>query len=396
MILRSAKAGRKVPRWQRPIRRGILSAIGPEEENAGIGGSVWPARWRFGAASGGAGAEERRHPADVLPGQPAQRLDPRGGDDLDGRARSWALFNNLVRVRPAEAAEQPRDDRARPRRESGRWSADGKELTFKLREGVKWHDGKPFTAEDVECTFDLLTGKGERKLRTQPAQVLVRQRREGHDQRRLRGHLPPQAAAAVAAWRCSPRATRRSIPATCRPAQMRTKPVGTGPFKFVEFKQNGDHQARPQHRLLEEGQALSRRHRVSPSCRTAATAILGFVSGRFDMTFALGRHHPAAEGHQGAGAQRAVRGRVDEQQHQPDPEPRRAAVRQSRDPPRAWRSRIDRKAFIDIINQGDGRCRRHDAAAARRRLGPAARRCSTPCRATAPTSRRTAPRPARS
>src|SRR5215475_1747117 len=34
------------------------------------------------------------------------------------------------------------------------WSEDGTELTFKLREGVKWHDGKPFTAGDVRCTFD--------------------------------------------------------------------------------------------------------------------------------------------------------------------------------------------------------------------------------------------------
>jgi peptide/nickel transport system substrate-binding protein len=35
------------------------------------------------------------------------------------------------------------------------WSEDGKELTFKLRPGVKWHDGKPFTAADVKCTWDL-------------------------------------------------------------------------------------------------------------------------------------------------------------------------------------------------------------------------------------------------
>src|SRR5215212_10189552 len=39
------------------------------------------------------------------------------------------------------------------------WGEDGKELTFKLRQGVKWHDGKPFTAKDVKCTFDLLQGK---------------------------------------------------------------------------------------------------------------------------------------------------------------------------------------------------------------------------------------------
>src|SRR6476661_1727037 len=37
------------------------------------------------------------------------------------------------------------------------WTAneDGSALTFKLRQGVKWHDGKPFTAKDVKCTWDL-------------------------------------------------------------------------------------------------------------------------------------------------------------------------------------------------------------------------------------------------
>ncbi|HEX3538503.1 MAG TPA: ABC transporter substrate-binding protein, partial [Stellaceae bacterium] len=48
------------------------------------------------------------------------------------------------------------------------WDEDGKALTFKLRDGVKWHDGKPFTANDVKCTWDLLTGKGSAKLRLNP------------------------------------------------------------------------------------------------------------------------------------------------------------------------------------------------------------------------------------
>src|SRR6516162_7540006 len=45
------------------------------------------------------------------------------------------------------------------------WSEDGTELTLPLRHGVKWHDGRPFTAADVKCTWDLLTGKSADKLR---------------------------------------------------------------------------------------------------------------------------------------------------------------------------------------------------------------------------------------
>ena len=42
------------------------------------------------------------------------------------------------------------------------------ELTLKLRQGVKWHDGKPFTAADVKCTIDLLLDTGSEKLRVNP------------------------------------------------------------------------------------------------------------------------------------------------------------------------------------------------------------------------------------
>jgi peptide/nickel transport system substrate-binding protein len=37
-------------------------------------------------------------------------------------------------------------------------SADGKVWTFKLHDGVKWHDGQPLTAEDVAYTFNLIKG----------------------------------------------------------------------------------------------------------------------------------------------------------------------------------------------------------------------------------------------
>src|SRR5271166_2651221 len=48
------------------------------------------------------------------------------------------------------------------------WDSSKTELRFRLHEGVKWHDGKPFTASDVKCTWDLLLGKSNEKLRLNP------------------------------------------------------------------------------------------------------------------------------------------------------------------------------------------------------------------------------------
>src|SRR5262249_57483229 len=48
------------------------------------------------------------------------------------------------------------------------WNEEGTELTLPLRQGVTWHDGRPFTAKDVQCTWDLLTDRGNDKLRINP------------------------------------------------------------------------------------------------------------------------------------------------------------------------------------------------------------------------------------
>src|SRR5258708_36042684 len=54
------------------------------------------------------------------------------------------------------------------------WDEDKSQLTFRLGQGVKWHDGKPFTAKDVQCTWDLLTGKSNDKLRINPRKAWYR------------------------------------------------------------------------------------------------------------------------------------------------------------------------------------------------------------------------------
>lgn len=45
-------------------------------------------------------------------------------------------------------------------------SEDGKVWTFHLRKDVKWHDGTPFTAEDVKATFDRITDEKAPKTHT--------------------------------------------------------------------------------------------------------------------------------------------------------------------------------------------------------------------------------------
>ena len=96
-----------------------------------------------------------------------------------------AVFNNLVVFDPAkphESIETVIPDLA----ESWSWDATNTKLTFKLRQGVKWHDGQPFTAKDVQCTWRMLIGKGETQdFQAQPAQGLVHQAAGRQHQRRL-------------------------------------------------------------------------------------------------------------------------------------------------------------------------------------------------------------------
>src|SRR5204862_4497750 len=77
------------------------------------------------------------------------------------------VFNNLV-VFDQHVAQNSLKSIVADLATGWSWSEDGRELTFPLRQGVKWHDGKPFTAADVKCTWDLLMGTGQDKLRINP------------------------------------------------------------------------------------------------------------------------------------------------------------------------------------------------------------------------------------
>ena len=69
-----------------------------------------------------------------------------------------AVFNNLVMFDPNEKINSP-DKIVPDLAESWSYNPEQTKLTFKLRTGVKWHDGKPFSAKDVKCTWDALIGQ---------------------------------------------------------------------------------------------------------------------------------------------------------------------------------------------------------------------------------------------
>jgi len=77
------------------------------------------------------------------------------------------VFNNLV-VYDQHVAQNSKVSIVPDLATGWSWSEDGTRLSFELRQGVKWHDGEPFTAQDVKCTWDLLTGKASNKLRINP------------------------------------------------------------------------------------------------------------------------------------------------------------------------------------------------------------------------------------
>jgi peptide/nickel transport system substrate-binding protein len=192
------------------------------------------------------------------------------------------VFNNLV-IYNQKIAQNSMDDIVPDLADSWAWSSDNKTLTFKLHHGVTWHDGKPFTSADVKCTFDMLMGKSPQKFRQNPRKSWYEQVEEvttnGDYEASFHLKRPQPALLALLASGYTP-----VYPCHVSPAEMRTHPIGTGPFKFVEFKANESIKLVRNENYFKKGlpHLDGIEFTIIPN---RSTAILGFVSGKFDMTF---------------------------------------------------------------------------------------------------------------
>ena len=298
------------------------------------------------------------------------------------------VFNNLV-IYNQNVAQNSMDSIVPDLAESWAWSSDNKTLTFKLRQGVKWHDGKPFTSADVKCTFDMLMGKSQQKFRQNPRKSWYDQVNDvtvnGDFEASFNLKRPQPALLALLASGYTP-----VYPCHVSPGDMRTHPIGTGPFKFVEFKANESIKLVRNPDYLKKGlpHLDGIEFTIIPN---RSTAILGFVAGKFDMTFPTEVSIPLLKDVKIAGAEGGVRGRAEQRLHQHHHQLVLAAVRQSRHPPRAGAGARPQGVHLDHV-RGPGRYRRHHAAGARQACGRCRRRCWRRFRATAPTSKPTARR----
>ena len=262
---------------------------------------------------------------------------------------AMGIFNNLVMFDPT-VKQNSLDDIVPDLAESWSWDAAGTALTFKLHQGVKWHDGKPFTAADVKCTWDLLQGKAKEKLRLNAREAwwqnLDEVTADNDFQATFHMKQPQPAFIAMLASGFTP-----VYPCHVSPTQMRQHPIGTGPFKFVEYKPNQSIKLVKNTEYWKPGLPYldGIEYTIIPN---RSTAVLAFIAGKFDMTFPYEGTIPLV---------RDVKTQLPEAICEVVPLHDAPNVLLNRTPPfdqpelrRAVAMTLDRKAFIDILGEGQG------------------------------------------
>jgi peptide/nickel transport system substrate-binding protein len=261
-----------------------------------------------------------------------------------------AIYNNLV-IYDQHKAQNSLETIVPELATSWEWNADKTQLRFKLRQGVKWHDGKPFTAKDVQHTFDMVRGVGEVKLRRSPRDAwfanIDRIAVEGDHEVAFLLKRPQPAFISLLATGYSP-----IYPAHVPPAQMRTKPVGTGPFKLQEFRQNELIRLVKNQDYWKPGRPYL--DGIEYSIITSrSTRILAFISGKFDMTWPTDITVPLLKDIRAGAPQAQCTMRSSNVTtnliiNRDAPPFNDADIRM------ALALTLDRKVFIDILSEGEG------------------------------------------
>lgn len=191
-------------------------------------GFVFASMWAAAVGAGGASAQQFTCPktgGDLVFAQEAKvnSLDQHTSSTISTRNVAMQMFESLM----------TRDENMNPIPELAQEvieSPDGMTYTFKLRQGVKFHNGKLMTSEDVVASFDRYKKVGiDRGI----LDVVEKWEAPDKDTFILRMKAPqPTFLENLSSF---------SVPVVIVPkeiadaAPMQLKPIGTGPWEFVEF-----------------------------------------------------------------------------------------------------------------------------------------------------------------
>ena len=142
---------------------------------------------------------------------------------------AWDHDGNLIPMLAAEV----------PSLQNGGLARDGKSVTWKLKQGVQWHDGKPFTADDVVFNWEYAADPATASVTIGSYKDVKVTKIDSHTVRVEFQKATPFWADAFVGTRgmIIPKHLFENFRgAKSREAPANLKPVGTGPYKFVDFK----------------------------------------------------------------------------------------------------------------------------------------------------------------
>ena len=158
-----------------------------------------------------------------------------GTKDQDGSR----LFYEPLAGWDAEGNLRPILAETVPGREDGTLAADGRSVTWKLKKGVKWHDGKPFTADDVVFTWEYSRNPTTATVTSASYKDVTVEKIDDYTVVvKYPAPTPFWADTFVSAAGCiiPKHLFADFIGEKSRDAPTNLKPVGTGPYKFKDFK----------------------------------------------------------------------------------------------------------------------------------------------------------------
>jgi len=142
---------------------------------------------------------------------------------------SWDPDGNLSPVLAAEI----------PTQQNGGLSKDGKTVVWKLKKDVQWHDGKPFTADDVVFNWEYAADPATASAWIATYKDIKAEKVDSHTVRVTFPKPTPFWADAFVGVRgmIIPKHVFEPFKGgKSREAPANLKPVGTGPYRFVDFK----------------------------------------------------------------------------------------------------------------------------------------------------------------